>query len=134
MTVVDASVIVRLLQARPSDELLRQPVAGAGRGLHAPAHLDIEVFSAVTGLAKGGKITEDRAGRMADQLASLRITRHAVAPFGRRLLELRHNFTAYDAAYLALAEALGGPLLTCAAKFARAPRSAHRAENQLYPA
>lgn len=134
MTVVGASVIVRLLQARPADELLRQRVAGAGRGLHAPAHLDIEVLSAVSGLAKGGKIDADRAGRMADQLASLRITRHAVAPFGRRLLELRHNFTVYDAAYLALAEVLGEPLLTCDAKVARASGSTHRAEIRLYPA
>lgn len=134
MTVVDASVIVRLLQARPADELLQQRIAGADRGLHAPAHLDTEVLSAISGLTKGGKITRHRAYRMADQLASLRITRHQVAPFGRRLIMLRDNFTVYDAAYVVLAEYLGVPLLTCDAKFGRAPRGAHRAEIHTYPA
>jgi predicted nucleic acid-binding protein len=134
VTVVDASVVVRLLQARRSDELLRQRIVAAGRGLHAPAHLDTGVLSAVSGLAKGGKITEDRAYRMADQFGALHITRHPVVPFARRLLALRHNFTVYDAAYVALAEALGAPLLTCDAKFGRAPGGAHRAEIHTYPA
>lgn len=134
MTVVDASVIVRLLQARKSDELLRQRVVGAGRRLHAPAHLDTEVLSAVSGLLRGGKIGEDRARRMTGQYGALRMVRHQIAPFANRVLALRHNFTVYDAAYVALAEALELPLLTCDAKFARAPEITHRAEIHTYPA
>lgn len=134
MTVVDASVVVRLLQAREDDELLRKRIATSDRGLHAPAHLDIEVLSAISGLARGGKVHAYRAARMADQLALLRITRHPVAQFGRRLLKLRDNFTVYDAAYLVLAETLGCPLLTCDTKFAKAPKGAHRAEIHTYPA
>lgn len=133
MTVVDASVIVRLLLARESDDLLRQRVVGAERTLHAPAHLDAEVLSAVSGMLKGGKIPDDRARRMASQYAALRIAKHGVAPLGQRVLTMRHNFTVYDAAYVALAEALKQPLLTCDAKFARAPASTHRAEVHLYP-
>ncbi|MFF0307620.1 type II toxin-antitoxin system VapC family toxin [Streptosporangium sp. NPDC004379] len=134
MTVVDTSIIVRLLLAVKGDDLLRQRLAGVGRSLHAPAHLDIEVLSAIRGLLAGGKIPEDRARRMAGQLNALRITRHEVAPLGPRVLALRHNFTAYDAAYVVLAEALEQPLLTCDAKFARAPEGAHRAEIHIYPA
>ncbi|MFE3453792.1 type II toxin-antitoxin system VapC family toxin [Nonomuraea sp. NPDC059194] len=134
MTVVDTSIIVRLLLAAKGDDLLRQRLIGSGRTLHAPAHLDTEVLSAIRGLLAGGKIHEDRARRMVGQLNALRITRHEVAPFGARVLAMRHNFTAYDAAYVALAEALGQPLLTCDAKFARAPEGAHQAEIHTYPA
>ncbi|MPZ89476.1 MAG: PIN domain-containing protein [Nitriliruptorales bacterium] len=133
VTVVDASVVVRLLLARKSDGLLRQRVVGAGRRLHAPAHLDTEVLSAISGLLKGGKIAEERARRMVSQYSALRIAPHKVAPFGNRVLSLRHNFTVHDAAYVALAEALEQPLLTCDAKFARAPESIHRAEIHTYP-
>ncbi|PSL06855.1 putative nucleic acid-binding protein [Haloactinopolyspora alba] len=134
MTVVDASVVVRLLQAHKDDDLLRRRIVSAGRKLSAPAHLDVEVLSAVAGMVKGGKIGEDRARRMAGQYEALRINRYDVAPFGTRLLTLRHNFTVYDAAYVALAEVLEQPLLTCDAKFARAPRGTHRAEIHTYPA
>lgn len=134
MTVTDTSIVVQLLLAKKSDDLLRQRVVGSGRVLHAPAHLDTEVLSAISGLLKGGKITEGRARRMADQFRALRVARHHVAPFAARVLELRHNFTVYDAAYLALAEALRQPLLTCDAKFARASSNTHRAEIHTYPA
>lgn len=134
MTVVDSSVVVRLLLAGKSDDLLRRRIVTAGRLLYAPAHLDTEVLSAISGLLKGGKIAEDRATRMANQFNDLRIARHEVAPFARRVLQLRHNFTAYDAAYVALAEALEQPLLTCDVKFARAPERTHRAEIHVYPA
>jgi predicted nucleic acid-binding protein len=103
VTVVDASVVVRLLLAGRSDELLRQRIASAERSLHAPAHLDIEVLSAISGLLKASKLAKDRAQRMVEHYESLRVQRHPIAPLSRRILDLRNNFTAYDAAYLALA-------------------------------
>ncbi len=133
MTVVDASIIVRLLLARKSDSLLRQRVVGVGRELDGPLHLDVEVLSAISRLIKGGKVAEERGHRMANQYRDLRIARHEVASFGARLLALRDNFTTYDAAYIALAETLEQPLLTCDAKFARAPQKVHRAEVHTYP-
>ncbi|TDD68124.1 twitching motility protein PilT [Jiangella aurantiaca] len=57
-----------------------------------------------------------------------------MAPLARRILALRHNFTVDDVAYVALAEVLAGPLLTCDAKFIRAPGRPHRAEIHLHPA
>jgi predicted nucleic acid-binding protein len=61
----------------------------------------------------------------------LRIVRYEMVPLQRRVHELRHNFTAYDAMYIALAEALELPLLTCDKKFAGAP--GHHADIVEYP-
>lgn len=124
---------MRLLSARKEDDLLRQRFAGSNRLWHAPAHLDIEVYSAVVGLLKGSKIAADRAHRMIRQFRDLRITRHPVGPLGDRLVKLRHNFTANDAAYIALAQVLRQPLLTRDAKFARAPSTSHTAEVHTFP-
>lgn len=134
MTVIDASITVRVLLAWPHDELLRQRFAHANRSLHAPSHLDIEVQSAIVGMLRGEKVDEARAGRMVDQFNALRINRHATGPLGRRILELRHNFTAYDGAYVALAESIQQPLLTCDLKFTKAPAKAHSAEIHTFPA
>ncbi|HEU5127779.1 MAG TPA: type II toxin-antitoxin system VapC family toxin [Glycomyces sp.] len=134
MTVVDASVIVRLLLARKDDAKLREQFDNRTRILHAPNHLDLEVISAVVGMLKGAKLTEDRAREMVASYQRLRIKRHDVALLGGRLVTLRHNFTVYDAAYIALAEQLQMPLLTSDAKFARAPSNCHSAEIDTFPA
>ena len=96
--------------------------AGGGRGTEAeivraayataPHHLDVEVASTVRGLAAGKKITDRRGEQMLADYSRLRITRHPVWPYHPRMWELRHNLGAYDAAYIALAEALGCELLT----------------------
>jgi len=113
--VVDASAIVEaLVGAAPSDDLL-----DALRGdLEAPHLLDIEVLSALRGLQLGGRITESQADQARANYAALGINRHEAAPFAERIWQLRHQFTAYDAAYLALAEGLAAPLLTCDVKLA----------------
>ncbi|WP_026928550.1 type II toxin-antitoxin system VapC family toxin [Glycomyces tenuis] len=134
MTVVDASVVVRLLLARTEDAKLREQFDNRARILHAPNHLDLEVISAVVGMLKGSKLTEDRAREMVASYRLLRIKRHDIAFLGGRLVTLRHNFTVYDAAYIALAEQLRMPLLTSDAKFARAPANCHSAEIQTFPA
>ncbi len=124
MVVVDASIVVRLLQNRRGDAALRERFARERR-LHAPALLDAEVASAIRGLLMTSKvtisITRERAAEMLDDYADLPIERHIMAPLQRRVLELRDNFTAYDAFYVALAEALDLPLLTDDGKFARSP-------------
>jgi predicted nucleic acid-binding protein len=109
--VVDCSLIIDLLSARDEDELLRQRLS-APRTLHAPHHLDVEVASTVRGLAVGKKIGDRRGEQMLADYSRLRITRHPVWPYHPRMWELRHNLGAYDAAYIALAEALGFELLT----------------------
>lgn len=124
MTVVDASIVVRLLQNRRGDAGLRERFARERR-LHAPALIDAEVASAIRGLLMTSKpeiqFSVSRAEQMLDDFADLPLERYPMAPFQRRALALRDNFTAYDALYLALAEALGMPLLTDDRKFERAP-------------
>ena len=122
MVVVGASIVVRLLQNRRGDAALRERFARERR-LHAPALLDAEVASAIRGLLMTSKaairIAPERAAEMIDDYADLPIERHLLQPLQRRVLELRDNFTAYDAFYVALAEALDLPLLTDDGKFAR---------------
>ncbi|WP_154794582.1 type II toxin-antitoxin system VapC family toxin [Occultella kanbiaonis] len=124
MTVVDASIVVRLLQNRRGDSALRDQF-GRQRHVYAPTLVDAEVTSAIRGLLLTSKpsirISPYRAEQMLDDFADLPLIRYPMQPYQRRALALRDTFTAYEAFYLALAESLGMPLLTDDRKFARAP-------------
>ena len=124
MAVVDASVVVRLLLNRREDAGLRTWFAHQ-RHVHAPALIDAEVVSATRGLLMTAKapitITAARAAQMLDDFADLPLRRYPMQPHQRRVLALRHNFTAYDAFYIALAESLDLPLVTGDRKYAKAP-------------
>lgn len=124
MTVVDASIVVRLLQNRTGDDELRERF-GQERRVHAPALIDAEVTSATRGLLLTSKsavrIGVDRGEQMVEDFADLPLVRYPMQPFQGRVLALRDNFTAYDAFYLVLAESLDMPLLTDDRKFAKAP-------------
>ncbi len=129
--VVDCSIIIRLLASREGDDLLRQRLA---RSVHAPALIDAEVSSVVRGLAITStpkQISAIRAGQMLADYAGLRIVRHPMQPLQARVFDLRHNLTAYDAMYVALAETLRLPLLTDDGKFTST--QGHHAEIHLYP-
>lgn len=124
MTVVDASIVVRLLQNRRGDATLRARLRQE-RYLHAPALIDAEVTSAIRGLLLTSKatiqVTIERAEQMVDDFADLPLVRYPMQPYQRRVLALRENFTAYDGFYLALAESLDMPLLTDDRQFRKAP-------------
>jgi predicted nucleic acid-binding protein len=130
--VVDCSIVIRLLSNLDGDYLLRQRLA---RTVHAPALIDAEVSSVVRGLTITSKpnvqITDERAVQMLADYAGLRIVRYPMQPLQRRMFDLRHNLTAYDAMYVALAEALDVPLLTDDAKFAGT--LGHHADIHAYP-
>jgi predicted nucleic acid-binding protein len=115
MTVVDASVVVRLLQNRQEDRPLRERFRREQR-VSAPALIDAEVASAVRGLLLSSKVrsrlTVERADQMLLAFAALPLDRFPMQPFQRRVLEMRHNLTAYDGFYVALAESMQVPLLT----------------------
>lgn len=134
MTVVDASIVVRLLQNRQSDEGLRERF-GQHRHVHAPTLIDAEVASAIRGLLLTSKaavtIDRARAGEMLDDFADLPLVRHAMQPYQRRVLALRNNFTAYDAFYVTLAESLRMPLLTDDRKYAKG--AGHTADVETWP-
>ncbi|MDQ3761507.1 MAG: type II toxin-antitoxin system VapC family toxin [Actinomycetota bacterium] len=130
MTVVDASVVVRLLANRPADEGLRRRLS-ALRAVHAPHLIDAEVANATRGLLLDGKIDLSRAVELLTDFAALRIRRYPMRPHLNRVIELRNNLTAYDAVYVALSETLRMPLLTQDPKLRRA--TGHRAEVHVYP-
>lgn len=123
-TVVDASIVVRLLANRRGDQGLRERFAQSRR-VHAPALIDAEVTSAIRGLMLTTepevRVGDLRAAEMVEDFAALPLVRHPMAPYQPRVLELRANFTAYDAFYVALAESLDMPLLTDDRKYAGAP-------------
>ncbi len=115
MIVVDASAMVEALVGRDVDTRLLDVLTGE---VHAPHLLDVEVLSVVRGLVLGRKLTPARAEEARIAHFSFGIIRHGIEPLAERVWELRHQFTAYDAVSLALAEALEAPLHTCDAKLA----------------
>ncbi|MFX4286598.1 type II toxin-antitoxin system VapC family toxin [Janibacter sp. G349] len=115
MIVVDASAMVEALVGRAPDPRLLDALSGV---VEAPQHLDVEVLSVLRGLTLGGKLAAERAEEALGIYLDLDITRRDVAPFARRVWSLRHQYTSYDAAYLALAEGLDAPLYTCDRKLA----------------
>ncbi|MPZ60178.1 MAG: PIN domain-containing protein [Propionibacteriales bacterium] len=124
--VVDSSLVLRALGEAEADEVLR---LSAPRVLHAPHLIDFEFANALRGLALGGKLTADRAESVRADFADLQIERYSGAVVSERVWQLRDTFTAYDAAYIALAELLDCPLLTGDAKL----QGPHRADIELYP-
>lgn len=113
MIVLDASAMVEALIGREaSDELLD----ALGGDVHAPHLLDVEVLSVLRGLVLGGKLDAAAAEEARRDHFAFAVSRYEVEPLADRIWQLRHQYTSYDAAYLALAEALEAPLYTCDAK------------------
>ena len=128
MIVVDASAVVDLIAPRTPDPELSGRVAG--QDLHAPHVLDVEVLSALRRFVRRGTMTSDRAADARVDLVATAIVRYPHAPLLDRAWELRDGITAYDAVYIALAELLDAPLVTCDARLAHS--SGHGAEIELF--
>jgi predicted nucleic acid-binding protein len=112
MIVIDASVVLEVLLATPDAASLQSRVFAKKQSLHAPHLLDLEVAQVLRRYFLAGRLTADRGATALEYLSHFPITRYPHDAFLPRVWELRHNFTAYDAAYVALAEALNAPLLT----------------------
>ena len=89
--------------------------------MHIPHLASIETVSVIRGWARGGWVDTSEAVDALDRLSELSAERYDHEPFLTRVWELRHNLIAYDALYVALAEALDAPLVTCDARLGRAP-------------
>jgi predicted nucleic acid-binding protein len=113
--VLDASAMVEALVGRAPDEELLNALSG---DVDAPHLLDVEVLSVLRGLQRGGQLDTPTADQARLDHFAITITRHETAPLADRIWQLRHQFTSYDASYIALAEALEAPLYTCDAKLA----------------
>lgn len=121
MIVTDASVVLELLLRTPTADALEARLFDAGETLHAPHLLDVEVAQVLRRYASRGEISAARGRLSLGLLARLPVARYAHEPLLARMWALRENLTAYDAAYVALAEALGATLLTRDERLASAP-------------
>ncbi|HEX5927569.1 MAG TPA: type II toxin-antitoxin system VapC family toxin [Baekduia sp.] len=131
MLVVDTSAVLEALASRaPASELVERLAHDSD--LHAPHLIDTEVLHALRRMTIAQTISDERAADARSDYAELTLFRYSHQPFSDRVWELRHNLTAYDATFVALAEALGAPLLTCDARLAAAP--GHYAQVELFAA
>ena len=121
MIVVDASVAVDILLQLDAADVLMDSLFDETETLHAPQLMDIEVAQVIRRYWRAGDIPAARGMQAIEDLRDLPITRYAHEPLLDRIWQLRANATAYDAAYLALAEALGAVLLTRDKALARIP-------------
>ncbi len=119
MIVLDASVVVELLTNDPLADSLRRDLAGRSDAFIVPHLLDMEVASALRKLVAGRRVDSHRIKELLAGLAALPAERYSHVPLLGRMWELRHNFTAYDAAYIALAEATNSVLYTSDEKLSK---------------
>lgn len=120
LAVIDASVMVAFYAAEdPRREIVTIRLA-VGDALFAPAHLDAEIVSALRALSRPSSALRAAVPGALRHLAAFPVRRMHLAPLLQRIWELRDNLTAYDAAYIALAERLDGALITCDGKLAGA--------------
>ena len=129
MWVLDASVVLEVLLKTPLGTRHAERVLQTDTALHAPHLVDVEVAQVLRRLTLAREITEARAHEVLENLADLPLVRHEHVPLLDRIWQLRASVTEYDAAYLALAEGLAVPLLTCDGKLSRA--HGHRASVEL---
>lgn len=121
MIVIDASAMIELLLDTELGREVGERVF-AERSRHAPHLLDVEVAQVMRRYVSASQLKAPRALEALEDLADFPLTRHAHTVLLERVFELRQNLTAYDAVYVALAEALDATLLTCDRALAGAPR------------
>ena len=112
MIVVDASAILELLLNSPAGPAVADRVLDPAESVAAPHLLDIEVLQVLRRYVRAGDLDADRGAQAVEDLTDLPIARYSHDALAPRIWELRHNLTAYDAAYVALAEVLAARLLT----------------------
>jgi predicted nucleic acid-binding protein len=125
MIVVDASALLEFLLQTSLGARVEARLFGAEDELHAPHLLDVEIAQGLRRLVRTGEVSSGRAGEAIADLTDLDLHRHAHLDLLDRAWKLRDNISAYDAMYVALAEAIEAPIVTCDSPLAKAP--GHRA-------
>lgn len=121
MIVVDASVIANVVGDDEAAGQLARARLAAASAVSAPDLVDVETVSVLRRRWLAGDLADERFQGAVDDLLALPMTRFPVGPMMVRAFELRANITAYDACYIALAEALACPLVTADRRLANAP-------------
>ena len=120
MIVLDASAAIDWLLQTAAGQRIETRIYSRGESLHAPHLLDLEVAQVLRRLVREGAVSGPRADQAIQDLLDLRVTRYPHFVFLPRIWRLRDNFSAYDAAYVALTEKLGATLITRDARLASA--------------
>ena len=128
MIVLDASVVIEVLLNTPAGIQIAERFFDPDETIHAPHLLNVEVAQVLRRYARTGELDTARGLQALQDLIDFPLTQYPHDLFLVRIWELRHNVTAYDAAYIALAEALGALLLTRDAALASAPGNRARIE------
>jgi predicted nucleic acid-binding protein len=127
--VLDASAAIEWLLQSPAGVMIDRRIFSRTESLHAPHLLDVEVAQVFRRFVRDKLMAEQRAQEALEDLVDLPLRRYPHDFLIPRIWDLRATLTAYDAAYVALAELLDAPLLTCDGKIASA--SGHRAKVEL---
>ena len=130
MIVLDASAVVDWLLQTPAGQRIENRIYSRNETLHAPHLLDLEVIQVLRRLARQGVVAVRRADEAVRDLLDLRVTRYPHLVLLPRIWQMRHNSSAYAAAYIVLAERLGAALVTRDGRLASA--SGHAAVIELF--
>lgn len=121
MIVVDASAVLEVLLQTPAAASIAARIFDPAESLHAPHLIDVEITQVLRRYALSGSVSVERCQEALEDFSDLALTRYAHDFLLPRVWTLRSNLTAYDATYVALAEALDAPLLTRDQRLAAAP-------------
>lgn len=127
MIVLDASAAVELMLTTPAGAAVARRLRG--ETVHAPAHFDVEVIGAIRQAVVRQLISDHEGLVVVVNFLSLPVRRWPLKPFTQRAYQLRSTHTVADGAYVALAEGLGVPLITCDGRLAQS--HGHNAEIEL---
>ncbi len=119
--VIDASAVIEMLLGLDNADAVIQRAFSQSETLHAPHLLDVEVAQVIRRYWRAGDLTATRGEEALRDLGDLPIHRYAHEPLLGRMWQLRNNLTAYDAAYIALAEGLDAEFLTLDKALSRVP-------------
>jgi predicted nucleic acid-binding protein len=125
MIVVDASALLEFLLQTTLGARVEARLFGEENELYAPHLLDVEIAQGLRRLVRTGEVSSGRAEEAIADLTELDLHRHAHLDLLDRAWKLRDNISAYDAMYVALAEAIDAPIVTCDNPLAKTP--GHRA-------
>ncbi len=128
MIVLDASAAIEILKRGPAATDIERRLFADGESSHVPALIDLEIVQVLRRYVAAGRMSAVRGTDALDVWRQFPVLRHGHELLLPRIWALRDALTAYDAAYVALAEALDAPLITLDAKLARSPGHCARVE------